>query len=98
MTNQFSNLFLQCADAQGILIETLKSCSEDELGVTLKNIVTWKYGQCDLNDWVDVLDRCDSIFERACLKECDNSWVLPCDLQNNKKVMYCSIQLLSIIY
>jgi E3 ubiquitin-protein ligase HUWE1 len=64
----------------------LKSCSEDELLAELKKIETWTYGKCELYHWVDVLDLCDSILERACHKECENSWVLACDLSQNKQV------------
>ncbi|XP_032797159.2 LOW QUALITY PROTEIN: E3 ubiquitin-protein ligase HUWE1 [Daphnia magna] len=68
------------------LIERLKSCSEDELLVELKKIETWTYGKCELYHWVDVLDLCDSILERACHKEHENSWVLTCDLPQNKQL------------
>jgi len=52
----------------------------------LKKIETWTYGKCELYHWVDVLDLCDSILERACRKEHDTSWVLACDLPQNKQV------------
>ena len=78
-------IFWQPADCK-ILIERLKSCSEDELLVELKKIETWTYGKCELYHWVDVLDLCDTILERACRKEHENSWVLACDLPQNKQV------------
>lgn len=79
-------VFQQPADCK-VLIERLKACSEDELLAELKKIETWTYGKCELYHWVDVLDLCDSILERACRKEHENSWVLACDLPQNKQVL-----------
>jgi len=82
-----SNFYLnfQPADCK-ILIERLKSCSEDEILAELKKIETWTYGKCELYHWVDVLDLCDTILERACRKDHENSWVLACDLPQNQQV------------
>ena len=43
--------------------------------------------QCELYHWADVLDICDEVLERACKKENDSQWILPCDLPQNGKVI-----------
>ena len=79
------NAFFQPADCKA-LIDKLKACSEEELLSELKKIEAWTYGKCELYHWVDVLDLCDSILEKACRKDHEHSWVLACDLLPNKQV------------
>lgn len=69
------------------MIDKLKACSEEELLSELKKIEAWTYGKCELYHWVDVLDLCDTILEKACKKEHEHSWVLACDLQQHKQVI-----------
>jgi len=68
------------------LIEALKSCSEAELLNELENLKPWINEKCELYHWVDVLNICDNVLERACQKENESSWVLACDLPENKNV------------
>jgi len=68
------------------LLERLNLCSEKELLKELKEITEWTYGQVELHHWIGVLNRCDTILERACHKEDESSWVLDCDLAGNKEV------------
>ncbi|PIK62780.1 putative E3 ubiquitin-protein ligase HUWE1 [Apostichopus japonicus] len=69
------------ADCQD-LIERLKTCPD--LLSELKQIKTWNYGKSELYQWVDVLDKFDSILEQAAHTPPDHSWHLTCDRLENK--------------
>ncbi|OQR79954.1 E3 ubiquitin-protein ligase HUWE1-like [Tropilaelaps mercedesae] len=49
-----------------VLIERLKSCSEDELLRELSSLRVWNWGKCELLHWIDVLDRFDGYLAEAC--------------------------------
>ncbi|UYV80320.1 HUWE1 [Cordylochernes scorpioides] len=63
------------------LIDKLKSCSQDELHLILKDIKSWNCGKCELFHWIDVLDIFDGILEAACQK---SKWCLLCDMAGNE--------------
>ncbi|XP_029689696.1 E3 ubiquitin-protein ligase HUWE1 isoform X5 [Takifugu rubripes] len=66
-----------------ILIEKLKSCSDDQLLVELQHIKTWNIGKCELYHWVDLLDRFDGILCDAGQTVENMSWLLVCDHPDN---------------
>ncbi|XP_058499680.1 E3 ubiquitin-protein ligase HUWE1 isoform X9 [Solea solea] len=66
-----------------ILIEKLKSCSDDQLLVELQHIKTWNIGKCELYHWVDLLDRFDGILCDAGQTVENMSWLLVCDRPDN---------------
>ena len=73
--------------ASFLIIFTPKSCNKAELLNELENLKPWINEKCELYHWVDVLNICDSVLERACQKENESiSWVLACDLPENKNV------------
>lgn len=61
------------------LIDKLKNCNHDQLLQELKQIKSWTCGKCELYHWVDLLDVFDDILGKACEKERENQWTLPCD-------------------
>lgn len=61
------------------LIDKLKNCNHDQLLHELKQIKSWTCGKCELYHWVDLLDVFDDILGKACEKEQENQWTLPCD-------------------
>ncbi|XP_023930490.1 E3 ubiquitin-protein ligase HUWE1 [Lingula anatina] len=67
------------------LIDKLKICGRDGLVTELQKVKTWTYGKCELFHWADVLDVFDEVLEKACRKEQDKQWVLPCDMEGNEK-------------
>nr|CAB3254981.1 E3 ubiquitin-protein ligase HUWE1-like [Phallusia mammillata] len=44
-----------------VLIDKLRSCSDDNLMKILEQTTSWTVGKCELYHWVDVLDRFDAI-------------------------------------
>ncbi|CAN8001289.1 unnamed protein product [Ixodes hexagonus] len=62
-----------------LLVEKLKSCSQDELLQELQSIKSWNWGKCELYHWIDVLDLFDSLLEAACRTSHEGQWCLPCD-------------------
>uniref|UniRef100_A0A3P8UPN2 E3 ubiquitin-protein ligase HUWE1 n=1 Tax=Cynoglossus semilaevis TaxID=244447 RepID=A0A3P8UPN2_CYNSE len=66
-----------------ILIEKLKSCSDEQLLVELQHIKTWNIGKCELYHWVDLLDRFDGILCDAGQTVENMSWLLVCDRPDN---------------
>ncbi|KAK2707710.1 E3 ubiquitin-protein ligase HUWE1-like [Artemia franciscana] len=69
-----------------LLIERLKTASDEELLIELKKIESWTFGKCELYHWIDVLDRLDSILAKAVAREKEGSWVLACDMPQNKQL------------
>lgn len=68
------------------LIDRLRSCSQKELLEELKKIETWTFGKCELYHWIDILDLCDSILEKAAARVSPKSWQLACDLPGNEEI------------
>ncbi|XP_054925199.1 E3 ubiquitin-protein ligase HUWE1 isoform X3 [Dermacentor andersoni] len=65
-----------------LLVERLKSCTQEELLQELKAVKSWNWGkvsQCELYHWIDVLDLFDSLLEAACQTTHEGQWCLPCD-------------------
>lgn len=62
-----------------LLVERLKSCTQEELLQELKAVKSWNWGKCELYHWIDVLDLFDSLLEAACQTTQEGQWCLPCD-------------------
>ncbi|XP_049513921.1 E3 ubiquitin-protein ligase HUWE1-like [Dermacentor silvarum] len=62
-----------------LLVERLKSCTQEELLQELKAVKSWNWGKCELYHWIDVLDLFDSLLEAACQTTHEGQWCLPCD-------------------
>jgi len=49
-------------------------------------IINWFYcmvvAQCELSNWVDVLDKLDDVLERCC--QADSQWMLACDMPGHE--------------
>ncbi|CAN8005048.1 unnamed protein product, partial [Ixodes pacificus] len=69
-----------------LLVEKLKSCSQDELLQELQSIKSWNWGKCELYHWIDVLDLFDSLLEAACRTSHEGQWCLPCDSPGHEQV------------
>ncbi|XP_056665905.1 E3 ubiquitin-protein ligase HUWE1-like [Monodelphis domestica] len=61
------------------LIDKLKVCNDDQLLLELQQIKTWNIGKCELDHWVDLLDRFDGILANAGQTVDNMSWMLVCD-------------------
>jgi len=40
--------------------------------------------QCELSNWVDVLDKLDDVLERCCKSDTDSQWMLACDMSGHE--------------
>lgn len=61
------------------LIQRLKEASDSELIHILKDISTWYYGKCELQHWVDVIDKFDEILANVAKPVNGSSWILAYD-------------------
>lgn len=61
------------------LIQRLKEASDCELIRILKDINTWYYGKCELQHWVDVMDKFDEILASVAKPVNGSSWILTYD-------------------
>lgn len=51
--------------------------------------------QCELSNWVDVLDKLDDVLERCSQTQSDNQWLLACDLpghESDKQLLLAVLQ------
>ena len=67
------------------LIEQITNCNDEELLTKLKDFKSWSYGKCELYHWCNILDRFDSILEKAAAKHNPdgtktNTWVMHIDM------------------
>jgi len=54
--------------------------------------------QCELSNWVDVLDKLDDVLERCC--NADNQWMLACDLpghESDKHLLMTVLQFTALL-
>uniref|UniRef100_F6XN27 HECT-type E3 ubiquitin transferase n=1 Tax=Ciona intestinalis TaxID=7719 RepID=F6XN27_CIOIN len=58
-----------------VLIDKLKTCSDEELVTILESTTAWTVGKCELYHWVDVLDRFDGILSAAAYTG-ESEWLL----------------------
>ncbi|XP_076800643.1 E3 ubiquitin-protein ligase HUWE1-like isoform X1 [Clavelina lepadiformis] len=74
-----------------VLIDKLRSCSDDELLSVLEQTVSWTVGKCELYHWVDVLDRFDDILSSAASTG-DTNWLLA--INTNKRLQDLTLSVL----
>ena len=80
----------------GWIIEKLQTCSDEDLLDALKCFQSWNYGKCELYHWCGVLDRFDSILEKATAKhdpeeKNPDTWVLEVDTKKDAQVGFSFI-------
>ncbi|KAJ7352889.1 E3 ubiquitin-protein ligase huwe1 [Desmophyllum pertusum] len=61
------------------LIQRLKEASDCELIRILKDINTWYYGKCELQHWVEVMDKFDEILASVAKPVNGSCWILTYD-------------------
>ncbi|XP_067024084.1 E3 ubiquitin-protein ligase HUWE1-like isoform X5 [Acropora muricata] len=61
------------------LIQRLRDANDVELIRILKDINTWYYGKCELQHWVDVMDKFDEILASVAKPVNGSSWILAYD-------------------
>ena len=51
--------------------------------------------QCELSNWVDVLDKLDEVLERCSQMQPDNEWLMACDMpgrESDKTLLFACLQ------
>lgn len=83
-----------------LLVERLKSCSQEELLLELQAVKSWNWGKCELYHWIDVLDLFDSLLEAACHTGPEGHWCLHCDrpgCEQEKELLLCILQFTALL-
>ncbi|XP_077544919.1 HECT, UBA and WWE domain containing E3 ubiquitin protein ligase 1 isoform X4 [Haemaphysalis longicornis] len=83
-----------------LLVERLKSCSQEELLQELQAVKSWNWGKCELYHWIDVLDLFDSLLEAACHTAQEGQWCLHCDrpgCEQEKELLLCILQFTALL-